>query len=385
MKSKRSLLILSAAGLFCCSCTGANDDAPSELQADVTVTEADEAGPGAGTVEAAEVGASANWVIAIHGGAGVKMPPEMTPAMDAEYRRVLDAALQAGAGVLARGGEGPAAIVASLTVLEDSPIFNAGRGAALDATGQARHDASIMRGDTLDAGGVAGSMHIKNPIAAARAVMEQTENVLLHGAGADWFAQQQGLALAEPIYFQTEERRRLLLEKRAETRVLEERALDKRAETPDMAAVRHDAETSFGTVGAVVLDSHGVISAGTSTGGRTNKRFGRIGDSPIIGAGTYASNTSCAVSATGYGEFFMRWTVARDICARVEYGGETLAAAAGSVVNDTLKHAGGRGAVIAIDPSGNVVFAMNDTGMYRGVMSSETPARTAIYADETVR
>lgn len=407
MKSSRRFLILSAAGLFCWSCAGVTGATPSEMRANGPATEAGAVVLSPGTVETPDVGVKANWVIAIHGGAGVKMPPEMTPALEAEYRRTLGAALEAGAVVLEGGGDGPAAIVAALTVLEDSPIFNAGRGAALDATGQARHDASIMRGDTLDAGGVAGSMHIKNPIAAARAVMEQTENVLLHGAGADWFAQQQGLALAEPIYFQTEERRRLLLEKRAETpaleeraaapvleersrtRVLEERArtpvLEERARTPDTAAVRHDAETSFGTVGAVVLDSHGVISAGTSTGGRTNKRFGRIGDSPIIGAGTYASNTSCAVSATGHGEFFMRWTAARNICARVEYGGETLAAAAGSVVNDTLKHAGGRGAVIAIDPSGNVVFAMNDTGMYRGVMSSETPARTAIYADETVR
>ena len=371
MKSTRRFLILNAAGLFCCSCAGVADAASSETWANDPVTETGDFALSAGTVETPDVGVKANWVIAIHGGAGVKMPPEMTPAMDAEYRRTLEAALEAGAGVLARGGDGPTAIVAALTVLEDSPIFNAGRGAALDATGQARHDASIMRGDTMDAGGVAGSMHIKNPIAAARAVMEQTENVLLHGAGADWFAQQQGLALAEPIYFQTEERRRRLLEKRAET--------------PDTAAVRRQAETSFGTVGAVVLDSHGVVSAGTSTGGRTNKRFGRVGDSPIIGAGTYASNTSCAVSATGHGEFFMRWTAARDICARVEYAGETLSVAAGAVVNDTLKHAGGLGAVIAIDPAGNVVFAMNDTGMYRGVMSSETPARTAIYADETVR
>ena len=370
MKSIRGFVFFGAVGLFCGSLAAEPERTATQVNARVAeVGSAASLGPG--TIEIPDVGDDVDWVIAIHGGAGVKMPPGMTPELDTGYRRELEAALKAGAGVLADGGDGTAAIVAALAVLEDSPMFNAGRGAALDATGQARHDASIMRGDTMDAGGVAGSTRIKNPIAAARAVMEQTDNVLLQGAGADWFAEEQGLALAEPIYFQTEERRRLLLEKRAET--------------PDEAAVRHDPETSFGTVGAVVLDSRGVISAGTSTGGRTNKRFGRVGDSPIIGAGTYASDASCAVSATGHGEFFMRWTAARDICARVEYGGETLASAAEAVVNETLKHAGGLGAVIAIDPFGRVVFAMNDTGMYRGVMSSQAPPRTAIYADETVR
>ena len=227
-----------------------------------------------------------------------------------------------------------------------------------------------MRGDDQDAGAVAGSSRIRNPITAARAVMEQTENVLVHGDGADWFAAEQGLALADPLYFQTAQRRESLMRKRQRE--------------PGTVASESE-EWAFGTVGAVVLDRNGTLTAGTSTGGRTNKRYGRIGDSPIIGAGTYASNSSCAVSATGHGEFFIRWTVARDVCARMEFGGETLEQAASTVILDTLKPVGGSGAIIALDPTGKVVFSMNGRGMYRGVMSSETPARTAIYAQEAVK
>lgn len=323
----------------------------------------------AGAVQVPDVGARPAWAIAVHGGAGVRERAKMTAAREARYRADLKAALEAGGGVLAAGGEGPAAIEAALKVLEDSPLFNAGRGAALDNYGNARHDASIMRGDTLDAGAVAGSSRIRNPIAAARAVMERTDNVLLHGDGADWFAAQQGLALANPLYHQTEERRAALLKKQADS----------------PGTVAEAPGTAFGTVGAVVLDRSGTISAGTSTGGRTNKRYGRIGDSPVIGAGTYASNQSCAVSATGHGEYFMRYTVARDICARVEFGGESLQQAAEAVLIGILQPVGGRGAVIAIDARGKVVFSMNGNGMYRGVMSSSTPARTAIYAAEGVK
>ncbi|TQV86807.1 isoaspartyl peptidase/L-asparaginase [Exilibacterium tricleocarpae] len=324
-----------------------------------------------GAVQTPAVGKQPDWVIAVHGGAGVKPRVELPASLEAQYRAGLSAALEAGAAVLSRGGDGPEAIEAALKVLEDSPLFNAGRGAALDTHGNARHDASIMRGDTMDAGAVAGSSRIRNPITAARAVMERTENVLIHGEGADWFAAEQGLALADPLYYQTPARRAALLKKRAEN--------------PGQVAAVEQPETAFGTVGAVVLDRAGNISAGTSTGGRTNKRYGRVGDSPVIGAGTYASNGSCAVSATGHGEFFMRYTVARDICARLEFGNESLAAAAEAVMMGILRPAGGKGAVIAIDPRGQVVFAMNHNGMYRGVMSSALPARTAIYAHETVK
>lgn len=321
-------------------------------------------------IEIPDVGRKPQWVIAIHGGAGVKTRHKMIADMAEKYRRVLTYALEAGANVLRSGGEGPEAVEAAIMVMEDSPLFNAGRGAALDSHGNARHDAAIMNGANMDAGAVAGSSRIRNPISAARAIMEKTENILLAGAGADWFAVEQKLGLADPLYFQTAARRDLLLKKRAKN--------------PEQTVSMEDRTSLFGTVGAVVLDQNGNISAGTSTGGRTNKRYGRIGDSPIIGAGTYASNQSCAVSATGHGEYFMRYTVARDICARMEFGGETLAQAAGAVLTG-LGSKGGKGAVISIDPQGKVVFSMNDLGMYRGVMTSETPARTAIYADETVK
>ena len=325
-----------------------------------------------GTSETPDVGESPDWIIAIHGGAGSTTRAELSAEAEEQSLADLTAALEAGAALLKDGAHGPAAIEAALKVLEDSPHFNAGRGAALDEHGQARHDASIMQGNDLKAGGIAGSSRIKNPIAAARAVMEQTQNVMLHGEGADWFAAEAGLEMADPLYFVTEKRREALLKQRAK---------DPDAET---VVVPYD-ESTYGTVGAVVLDRHGNLSAGTSTGGRTNKRYGRIGDTPIIGAGTYASNSSCAVSATGHGEYFMRWTVARDICARVEFAGESLEEASRQLMIQTLLPQGGTGAVIALDPSGNVVFVMTTANLKRGVMSSATPARVAVYSDEPVR
>ena len=326
-----------------------------------------------GRTEVPDVGERPAWVIAVHGGAGVKDRAELTPELARAYREDLVAALEAGARILRGGGDGAAAVEAALVILEDSPRFNAGVGAALDSHGFARHDASVMRGDTRDAGAIAGSSRVRNPIKAALAVMEATDNVLLMGDGADWFASEQGLELADPVTFVTDARRSALLRKRAA----------QAGETSGLALDR--AEAAFGTVGAVVLDSNGTLFAGTSTGGRTNKRFGRIGDSPIIGAGTYAANESCAVSATGHGEYFMRYTVARDICARVELAGEDLPTAAAAVVIGTLKPLGGDGAVIALSPEGQVVFAMNGQGTYRGAMSSAAPARTAIYADEGIQ
>ena len=324
-----------------------------------------------GMSEMPDVGKSPDWVIAIHGGAGSASRADLSADAERQLAADLRAALEAGAVLLDAGADGPAAIEAALKVLEDSPHFNAGRGAALNEHGQALHDASIMRGGDLGAGGVAGSSRIRNPIAAARAVMEKTQNVLLHGAGADWFAAEAGLEMADPQYFVTEKRRDALLEQRAK---------DPEAET---VFVPHD-ESFYGTVGAVVLDRQGNISAGTSTGGRTNKRYGRVGDSPLIGAGTYASNTSCAVSGTGHGEFFMRWTVARDICARVEFAGESLEEASRKLMIDMLLPNGGTGGVIALDPSGKVVFVMTTANLKRGVMSSKTPARVAVYSDDRI-
>ena len=313
---------------------------------------------------------SAEWVIAIHGGAGSASRADYTPEAEAAIRADLRAALEAGAAMLEQGATGTDAIVAALTILEDSPRFNAGRGAALDEHGQARHDASIMRGNDLAAGAIAGSSRIRNPIVGARAVMEQTQNVLLSGSGADWFAANSGLEMAEPTDFITDRRYQLLLDERA------------RGEGPTAHIPSGDAV--FGTVGAVVLDRAGNLSAGTTTGGRTNKRFGRIGDTPIIGAGTYASNTSCGVSATGHGEYFMRWTVARDICARVELAGESLEQAATTLLVDMLLPEGGTGGVVTMEPSGKTVFVATTANLRRGVMSSTTPARIAVYSDEEV-
>ncbi len=324
-----------------------------------------------GVTEIPDVGRSPDWVIAIHGGAGSTTRDNLSPEQEAQLRADLKAALEAGAELLENGATGPEAIEAALRILEDSPLFNAGRGAALDETGQARHDASIMRGEDLAAGGIAGSSRIRNPIAAARAVMERTQNVMLHGQGADWFASENGLELAGPLYFITEPRRRKLLEERAKN--------------PDSVASNDADESVFGTVGAVVLDRHGNLSAGTSTGGRTNKRFGRVGDTPIIGAGTYASNRSCAVSGTGHGEYFMRWTVARDICARVEFARESLEQAAEALIIDMLLPAGGTGGVVTMDPSGKTVFVTTTANLKRGVMSSSTRARVAVFSDEEVR
>ena len=323
-----------------------------------------------GVTETPDVGESPDWIIVIHGGAGGTTRDELSAEQENQLRNDLKASLEAGAALLDGGATGSEAIEAALKVLEDSPHFNAGRGAALDEHGRARHDASIMRGEDLAAGGIAGSSRIKNPIAAARAVMERTKNVMLHGDGADWFAADNDIALADPHYFITEKRRQLLRDARARN-------------AGEMAAIVAD-ESLFGTVGAVVLDRHGNLSAGTSTGGRTNKRYGRVGDSPIIGAGTYASNSSCAVSGTGHGEYFIRWTVARDICARVEFAGESLETAAEELIVNTLNPVGGRGAVIALDPAGNVVFVTTTANLKRGVMSSTTEARVAVYSDEQV-
>ena len=325
-----------------------------------------------GNSETPDVGDSPDWIIAIHGGAGSTTRDDLSAESEAQLLADLKAALEAGAALLDAGAAGPAAIEAALKILEDSPLFNAGRGAALDEHGQARHDASIMRGEDLGAGGIAGSSRIKNPIAAARAVMEKTQNVMLHGEGADWFAAEAGLEMADPLYFVTEKRREALLKLRARD--------------PEMETVANPhSEDFYGTVGAVVLDRHGNVAAGTTTGGRTNKRYGRIGDSPIIGAGTYASNSSCAVSGTGHGEYFMRWTVARDICARVELAGESLEQAARTLIIDTILPQGGTGGVVALDPSGNVVFVMTTANMKRGVMSSSTSARVAVYSDEAIK
>lgn len=282
----------------------------------------------------------------MHGGAGTIARRELTPRREKEYCAALAAALHAGYAVLDAGGRSLDAVVAAVVVLEDSPLFNAGRGATLNAAGEHELDASVMDGASGKAGAVAGVRRVKNAVLAARAVMERTAHVMLAGAAADRYAGSVGLALVSPRYFSTPERVRSL--RRAQARAA------------TTAADRH------GTVGAVALDRFGNLAAATSTGGYTNKMAGRVGDSPIIGAGTYADNATCAVSTTGIGEYFMRAVAAYDVAARMRYRGETLALAARRALA-RVAALGGDGGLIALDHAGNVAMPFVSEGMYRGV------------------
>jgi beta-aspartyl-peptidase (threonine type) len=301
--------------------------------------------------------------IAIHGGAGVIARSELGADSDARYRQGLEQALDAGYAVLAAGGNSLDAVTAAVRVLEDNPLFNAGKGAVLAHNGSAELDASVMNGKTLQAGAVTGVRHVKNPIDLARRVMEASPHVMLSGSGAEEFALAQGFALVPNEYFITPARKAQL-----------DRALSGATQARNELA-------GLGTVGAVAVDAAGDVAAATSTGGMTNKRWGRIGDSPIIGAGTYANNASCAVSATGHGEFFIRSVVAYDICALVEYRGLPLVDAAREVVHGKLVQRGGEGGVIAVDARGNVAMEFNSPGMFRGMRDSSGRRSVAIYAD----
>lgn len=326
------------------------------------------------------------WALAIHGGAGVIERADLSPAQDTAYRASLQRALEAGAAVLEAGGSALDAVEAAVRLMEDDPLFNAGRGAVFTAAGRNELDAAVMDGRTRNAGAVAGLTRTRHPIAAARAVMEQSPHVMLIGEGAETFAAAGGLEQVDPAYFFTESRWRALertLRDRSEP--LPERPAGVPA--PGAMAALPQApldERKFGTVGAVALDRSGRLAAGTSTGGMTAKRWGRVGDVPVIGAGTYASNADgCAVSATGSGEYFIRATVARDICHRTG-GGASVQAAADSEIAD-VGSIGGDGGVIVMGTDGTFAFAMNTPGMYRGAVSSARPAAVAIYADEDLR
>lgn len=304
-----------------------------------------------------EQGGRPEFMLVVHGGAGTIRRRDMTPAQDSAYRATLTAAIRRGYDVLRGGGASLDAVTATIEVLEDSPLFNAGKGAVFTNAGTNELDAAIMDGTGLRAGGVAGVKHIKNPIDLARLVMDKSPHVLLAGEGAEAFAKQQGMPLVPQAYFFTERRWK------------------------ELQRVRAAQQREHGTVGALALDRQGRIAAGTSTGGLTNKRWGRIGDSPIIGAGTYA-NASCAVSGTGVGEFFMRNVVAYDICARMRYQGLSLAAAADSVILGTLVAQGGEGGVIALDKDGHVAMPFNSEGMYRGYVGPDGAIVVKIYKDE---
>jgi len=309
----------------------------------------------------APAAARPDYVIVLHGGAGVFDAKDFPAEKRAAYHDALRGALLAAEARLKAGGTAVDAVEAALRPLEDSPLFNAGRGAALTHEGRAELDAAIMDGATLAAGSVAGVTTVRNPISLARAVMTDGRHVMMQGAGADAFAAEQKLELVPNDYFVTPER----------VKQLEEAQREK-------AAFKID---KYGTVGVVVLDQAGNLAAGTSTGGIANKRFGRVGDSPIIGAGTYADNASCGVSATGSGEYFIRATAARSVCARMEFGKQSLKEAADATIAHIGK-IGGDGGLIALDREGNYAFALNTPGMYRGVLLAGQPPQTFIFKDD---
>ena len=309
----------------------------------------------------AVAGAPPRWSIAIHGGAGTMAPETMNPAQQADYRAALEAARDAGVTVLAGGGSSLDAVEAAIRILEDDPKFNAGRGAVLTYNGTNELDASIMDGATRAAGAVAATTHTRHPIALARAVMEKSPHVFLAGVGADEFSREQGLEQVDPDWFATPERWRQLQELKA-------RKLG-----------WYDVDLKYGTVGAVAVDQAGHVAAGTSTGGLTGKRWGRIGDSPVIGAGTYADDRACAVSATGAGEYFIRAGVAHEICARMRMKGESAQVAADAVIAE-VGALGGSGGVIVAAPDGSTAFAFNTPGMYRARADSAGLREAAIFA-----
>jgi beta-aspartyl-peptidase (threonine type) len=311
-------------------------------------------------------------VLVIHGGAGVIDPSKMSPAKEASYRQGLLAALDAGYEVLERDGTSLDAVTAAVRIMEDDPQFNAGRGAVLNHEGDAELDAAIMDDNGPHTGAVAGVRHVKNPIELARLVMEKSPHVLLVAGGAEEFALKQGVVLVPRSYFRVESRVRELEE--------EQRAADaERKGAPSTAVPAAAAANSMGTVGAVALDRAGNLAAATSTGGLTNKMQGRVGDSPLIGAGTYANNESCAVSGTGQGEYYIRGVIAYDICALVLYRRLSLERAVHEVIHEKLQRAGGEGGVIALDPAGNIAMDFNSIGMFRGARDSRGRREVAMY------
>ncbi len=302
--------------------------------------------------------------IAIHGGAGTLLRSSMTSEKEKEYLTGLEDALKAGYNVLQNGGSSLDAVEAAVISLEDCPLFNAGKGSVFNHIGKHEMDASIMYGKTLQAGAVSGVSNIKNPVKLAKAIMQQSEHVMMSGAGAETFAGQQGLATADDDYFFNDFR------------------YQQWQEIKDSDTIQLDhSDKKFGTVGAVALDKSGNLAAATSTGGMTNKKFGRVGDTPIIGAGTYANNNTCAISCTGHGELFIRSVVAYDISCLIEYKGLTLQEACDVLVHDKLIKIGGEGGLIGIDKYGNIALPFNSEGMYRGYWIGGEKPVISIYKD----
>lgn len=313
------------------------------------------------------------FAIVIHGGAGTILKEYMTDSLEMAYKKVLEEAITKGYKVLENGGSALDAVTSAIVVMEDHPLFNAGKGAVFTHEGLNELDASIMEGSTLNAGAIAGVKKIKNPILLAKKVMLESDHVLLTGQGAEEFARLKGIEWVEPSYFYTESRYQSLLKIKDQEKTQLDH--DEKLSYIDPFAKNY----KFGTVGCVALDKEGNIVAGTSTGGMTNKRWNRVGDSPIIGAGTYANNNTCGVSATGWGEYFIRGIVAYDIAARIEYKGETLEEATKEVIQNKLPALGGDGGVVALDKNGNISMQFNTVGMYRAAIDKNGKLTIGIY------
>ena len=313
-----------------------------------------------------------NFGIVIHGGAGTILKENMSDSLEKAYKAKLEEAIRTGHEILANGGTALEAVQRTINVMEDSPLFNSAKGAVFTNEGKNELDASIMDGKTLNAGAVAGVTNVKNPINLAYEVMVNSEHVLLSGKGAEQFAREQGLEIVDPEYFYTENRYKAM-----------ERAREREKEKSNKTAFYDPfiKDEKFGTVGCAALDKEGNLAAGTSTGGMSNKKYNRIGDSPIIGAGTYANNKTCAISSTGWGEYFIRGVVAYDISAMMEYKGLSLQEAAAEVIQKKQPELGGNGGIIAIDNNGNVAMEFNTAGMYRATMNKAGELEIGIYSE----
>lgn len=329
---------------------------------------------------------NAKYVLVIHGGAGTILKSSMSPEKEKAYKQALQTALNAGSEILKKGGSALDAVEAAIKTMEDNPLFNAGKGAVFTNEGKNEMDAAIMDGKTLKAGAVASVTTIKNPITAARAVMDKSEHVMMAGKGAEKFAAQNGCTIVDPSYFYTEERWKSLLKVRAEDSLKNLhkdslKNLHKDSSHTYLLKQPNNHDYKYGTVGAVALDMHGNLAAATSTGGMTNKKFGRIGDSPIIGAGTYANNATCAISCTGWGEFFIRLVMAKSVSDRMELAHMSLKDAADEMIMHKLGELGGDGGLIAIDKDGNIATPFDTEGMYRGYIKSNGETEIKIYKE----
>lgn len=316
----------------------------------------------------------AEFAIIIHGGAGYLKPGNLSQEKETEYRQKLEEAIRIGYDILKKGGSSIDAVQKTINVLEDSPLFNAGKGAVFTNAGTNEHDASIMDGKTLNAGASAGTKTVKNPIDLAKAIMDNSPHVMLAREGAETFAEEQNLEIVDPTYFFTE----------GKMKSLEHVKASEAKKENDKKVAFYDADikdAKFGTVGCAALDKHGNLAAGTSTGGMTNKRWGRIGDSPIIGAGTYANNNTCAVSSTGWGEYFIRAIAAYDISALMEYKGLTLQEATKLVVQEKIPNLGGDGGIVAVDKNGSFAMEFNTTGMFRATMNDQGELYIGMYKE----